>query len=177
MGTHQIGNLASVIEGGLSSLLHGPMLALVIIAVVVYVVIRKLMPKKVDRGDILVLPILAGYKAFTGLPKDMTILMNTELFLVCIVSIVIGVWQGISTQVYSKQGILYSKSGPSYIIAWICYLAARVLIKLIFEGSLTGGGDWLTWAGIALSSGAMSGMLYLRYPEIGKVIARGGKRE
>jgi len=166
------GNTAdtSEVQGGLSSLLHGPMFAFVIIIIVVYVVIRKLMPKKVDRGDILVLPILAGYKALTSLPKDMTILMNTELFIVCVVSIAIGVWQGMSTKVYYEQGILYSKSGFQYILAWVCFLVMRIMIKLIFEGSLIGGGDWLTWAGVALSSGAMTGVLYLLYPDIRKTL-------
>ena len=87
-------------------------------------------------------------------------------------SLAIGAWQGYKTKVLSKDGEVYIIGGFPYLIAWVVLIGGRLLIKMYFEGigSLADftSNEWLMWAGMAITSAARGGVLYLIHPEIGR---------
>jgi hypothetical protein len=149
------------------------MLTLVIIAGVIFVIVRQTMPKRVKRLDFLIIPIFAVVKVYTDMPHVLSWNLSAELIVTSLFALGIGIWQGIVTDVYNQGGVLYTKSGMQYLISWICLIFGRIIIKILFEESFSNfsGGEWLIWAGIAITWGVRSGILYVRYPEIGKALS------
>jgi hypothetical protein len=149
------------------------MLTLVIIAGVIIVIMRQIKTKRVKRLDFLIIPIFAAVKAYTDMPHALSSNIIAELIATSLFALGIGAWQGFVTDVYSQGDVLYTKCGIQYLISWICLIFGRIIIKLLFEGSFTNfsGGEWLIWAGIAITWGTRSGILHVRHPEIGKALS------
>ncbi|MFC4619976.1 hypothetical protein ACFO4N_14780 [Camelliibacillus cellulosilyticus] len=147
-------------------------LTLLIFAGIVYFIIRQFLPQKVQRFDFVTLPILAAINAYRHLPDPLAWNLGAEFFITGMFSLVVGAWQGYKTKVHNKEEEVYIIGGFPYLLAWIMLVVGRLLIKMFFEGtdSLTDftSNEWLMWSGMALTSAARGGVLYLLHPEIGK---------
>jgi len=147
-------------------------ITLLIFAGIVYFIIRQFLPQKVQRFDFITLPILAAINAYRHLPDSLAWDLGAEFFVTGIFSLAVGAWQGYKTKVQSKDGEIYIIGGFPYLIAWVILIGGRLLIKVFFEG--TGNladftsNEWLMWAGMAITSAARGGVLYLLHPEIGR---------
>ncbi|MCM3272816.1 hypothetical protein [Paenibacillus elgii] len=156
---------------------------LIILAVVIVLIIRQLIPKKADGFDLLGLPIMAIIRTYTGLPDKLDGLIIAELISLLALGAVVGYWQAKKTKVFYRDNQLCMVGGYPYIIGWIAMLAGRGIILLLFNfsaivSSFDAGqeqftneiarisADWLIWSTITASSILYSLTLYRNHPEI-----------
>ncbi|GLI09798.1 hypothetical protein YDYSG_58310 [Paenibacillus tyrfis] len=156
---------------------------LIILAVVIVLIIRQLIPKKVDGFDLLGLPIMAIIRTYAGLPDKLDGLIIGELISLLALGAVVGYWQAKKTKVFYRDNQLCTVGGYPYIIGWIAMLAGRVIILLLFNfsalvSSFDAGqellaneiariaADWLIWSTITASSILYSLTLYRNHSGI-----------
>ncbi|GMX60579.1 hypothetical protein Elgi_72260 [Paenibacillus elgii] len=142
---------------------------LIILAVVIVLIIRQLIPKKVDGFDLLGLPIMAIIRTYAGLPDKLDGLIIGELLSLLALGAIVGYWQAKKTKVFYRDNQLCTVGGYPYIIGWIAMLAGRVIILLLFNFSneiARIAADWLIWSTITASSILYSLTLYRNHSGI-----------
>lgn len=167
-------------------------IALIIVVVVIVLIVRQLVPKKVDSFDLLGMPIMAIIRTYMGLPDTMSLNMIIELVCLLGLGAAIGYYQAKNTRVFRKEpgGKLCSVGGYTYLIGWFVLLIGRVIILALFNFSALSTayheghdkfineivqvasrtGDWLVWSAIAASSILYTLTLYRAHPDIKQFI-------
>lgn len=163
---------------------------IIILVVVIVLIIRQLIPKKVDSFDLLGIPIMAIIRTYMGLPNSLDFIITIELVSLLILGVVVGYWQAKRVKVFHHNYQLCSVGGYSYIIGWIIMFLGRIVILLLFnlnalvskfhDGQeqfmseiikvLSHTGDWLIWSTILASSIMYTVTLYKDHPDINKFI-------
>jgi hypothetical protein len=157
---------------------------LIIIAVVIFAIIRQVMPQKIRMLSFVILPAIAAYEAYKLLPRPIIpVSQMVECLLIVVAGVVIGAIQATATNVYYKDNQLYMCGGFVSLFSWIAFMFIRFIISFAFQGfsSFTSfkNFEWILWAGIAVAFGSKSLILYMKHPEIGQALAteRANKRK
>lgn len=155
---------------------HEIFITLLIIAAVIFAIVRQVMPQQVRRIGFIILPALAAYEAYKSFPRP-TIPVNqmVEFLMIGMAALVVGVVQAQFTHVYFKGDLLYMRGGIESLIAWIALMFVRFIIGLTFQGvslfSSFHSFEWILWAAVAVAFGTRSIVLYMKHPEIGQALA------
>jgi hypothetical protein len=163
---------------------NGLSTTLIIIAVVIFTIIRQIMPQKIQILSFVILPAIAAYEAYKLLPRPIIpVNQIVECLLIVIAGLVIGAIQAMATSVYYKDNQLYMRGGLVSLFSWIAFMFIRFIISFVFQGFSTFTSfksfEWILWAGIAVAFGSRSFILYRKHPEIGRALAteRANKRK
>ncbi|PGA95436.1 hypothetical protein [Bacillus toyonensis] len=163
---------------------------IIILVVVSVLIIRQLIPKRVDSFDLLGIPIMAIIRTYLGLPNKLDFIVTMELTSLLILGAIVGYWQAKRVKVFHHDNQICSVGGYSYIIGWIIMLLGKIVILLLFnlnslvstfhDGQeqftseiikvLSHAGDWLIWSTILASSIMYTVTLYKNHPDIRKII-------
>ncbi|MDF9450578.1 hypothetical protein ACW4EZ_17030 [Bacillus toyonensis] len=163
---------------------------IIILVVVIALIIRQLIPKKVDSFDLLGIPIMAIIRTYMDLPNRLDFIITIELISLLIFGAIVGYWQAKRVKVFYHNNQLCSVGGYTYIIGWAIMLLGRIVILLLFNLNsliskfhagqeqftseiiqvLAHAGDWLIWSTILASSIMYTVTLYKDHSDIKKLI-------
>ena len=163
---------------------------IIILVVVIALIIRQLIPKKVDSFDLLGIPIMAIIRTYMGLPNRLDFIITIELISLLILGAIVGYWQAKRVKVFYHNNQLCSVGGYTYIIGWAIMLLGRIVILLLFNLNsliskfhagqeqftseiiqvLSHAGDWLIWSTILAASIMYTVTLYKDHSDIKKLI-------
>ncbi|MGG2094011.1 hypothetical protein AB1283_15295 [Bacillus sp. S13(2024)] len=163
---------------------------IIILVVVIVLIIRQLIPKRVDSFDLLGIPIMAIIRTYIGLPNRLDLIITIELISLLILGAIVGYWQAKRVKVFHHNNQLCSVGGYTYIIGWIIMILGRIVILLLFDLNslisrfhagheqftneiikvLSHAGDWLIWSTILASSIMYTVTLYKDHLDIKKFI-------
>ena len=155
---------------------HELIITLIIIGAVIFAIVRQVMPQQVRVLPFVVFPLAAAYESYKLLPRPI-IPGNQiiECMLVIIVGVAAGYFQATYTRVYYKGIQLYMCGGKVSLIVWIAVMLLRLIIEVLFQGismfTSFRSFEWILWATVSATLGSRSIILYLKHPEIGKVLA------
>jgi hypothetical protein len=159
------------------------MLILVAVGAVLWVIARQLLPQRITRISLVVLPVALAYAAARGMPASISGPVMAELLASLAVSVACGLWQARVTEVYAgPDGTWWMRGGWSYLLAWAVFIAARLLLRLAVEGPAGAWGAgvgpalWMTGLDVAVAWGVRSAIIYLRHPQIGAAVIGGPAR-
>lgn len=102
---------------------------IIILVVVIVLIIRQLIPKKVDSFDLLGIPIMAIIRTYIGLPNRLDFIITIELISLLILGTIVGYWQAKRVKVFHHNNQLCSVGGYTYIIGWIIMFLGRIVIR------------------------------------------------
>lgn len=160
--------------------MNNPITPLLIIAAVVFVILRQFRARKVSMIGFILLPIIAAYEAFNSMPKTLSPTGWAELAATVLLAVITGVCQGLFTRLEMRNAVLYIKGGVINFVLWVILLGGRLTIRFFFEGPQGfrnyGSSEWLIFVGIALSWGIRSFVLFRLHPEIGQALNLGTRR-
>ena len=165
-------------------------IALIILIIVIVLIVRQLIPKKVDSFDLLGIPILAIIRTYVGLPDGLNSIIVIELICLLTLGAIVGYWQAKKTKVFYRNNALCSIGGYTYLLGWFIMLLGRIVILFLFNFKsivtefyagqeqftneliqvFSHAGDWLIWSTILASSIMYTIKLYKDYPEIQQLI-------
>ncbi|BFH62768.1 hypothetical protein [Paenibacillus azoreducens] len=165
-----------------------PKIAIIVLGIVIILIIRQLIPKKIDSFDLLGMPIMALIRTWIGLPDGFDTVVALEFICLLALGTAVGYFQARKTRVFRRErdNQLCSVGGYAYIVGWVVMLLGRVIILFGFhfagltaafhEGNeqfineiiriLSQAGDWLVWSAILASSIIYTATLYKKYPDI-----------
>ncbi|SFS90221.1 hypothetical protein [Marininema halotolerans] len=163
-------------------------ISIIILVVVIVLIIRQLIPKRVDSFDLFGMPIIAIIRTYSGLPNRLDFIITIELISLLALGAAVGYWQAKKTNVFHYNNQLCSVGGSTYIIGWIIMFLGRIIILFLFNYSalttafhkgqepftkeiiqvISHSGDWLIWSTILASSIMYTVTLYKDHPDIKK---------
>jgi hypothetical protein len=152
--------------------------ALLVAAAAVFFIVRQFLPRRVSLLSLVILPVVLGYFALRSMPAAIPPAQSFELFANVAIGIAGGLWQAAATRVYEKDGIWWMRGGGGYLLAWVALLAARMALRLAFEGPAGAWGPaamssmWMIYMDAAVAWAVRSAVVYLRHPQIGSALVR-----
>lgn len=142
---------------------------LIIVAVIVYAIVKQFMAKPVRRSGFVIFPLLALVEACESYRKAA---VTQQQLLECAAMIALALAaaavQAINTEIFYQDNQLYMRSKIIAVVTWAAYFLARVGLRLVFPKT----GEWIIWLGIAVIFGARSVILMMKYPEITQALSR-----
>ncbi|HVB10035.1 MAG TPA: hypothetical protein VNM16_06670 [Bacillota bacterium] len=155
-------------------------LILLVVAGVVWFIGRQVLPQRVSRGTLVLLPLGLVYLAARAVPAHVPTAQIIELFASLAVSVACGLCQARLTRVFADEaGTWWMQGGLAYLLSWAVFLGARLALRLLAEGpaGVWGAGLqaslWITCLDLGVAGGVRSAATYLRHPQIGAAVARG----
>lgn len=148
--------------------------ALLVIAIIVWVVFRQLRPKPVKKIFFVILPLLALYEMYQTFPQSsVPVSQWIECILVVIAALIAGTIQAWHSKVYMQNQIVYVQGTAITLITWASFIIVRLGLGFAFGEFATGYHriQWILWAGIAVIFATRSLILYAKFPEIKHVFA------
>lgn len=158
---------------------HALTTTLIVLAIIVFVIVRQLRPRKLSRFSFIGMPIIALIAASQNLPHPTIPPIEVlECAVTIVVGIACGAVQAFFTRVFEQDGEWYAQGGWPYLATWVVLIAVRLLISLIFGlvAHVSMHTTWIIWVDIAAAWGMRAFVLYLRHPHLGAVIARSNSR-
>ena len=152
--------------------------ALLLAAAAVVFIARQFLPRRVSRLSLVILPAALAYFALRSMPAAVPPAQSLELIANVAIGLAGGLWQASATHVYERDGAWWMRGGAGYLLAWIALLAARMALRLAFEGPAGAWGAgamssmWMIYLDAAVAWGVRSAVVYLRHPQIGSALAR-----
>ncbi len=152
--------------------------------VLIWAIVRQILPRKVSRFPFIILPIIGVYEAVKSMPQPVIPAHQLlEAAIALSISVVIGFLQAHVTTVYTESdGQVYMRGGWLYLGLWILLIASRVVTDIAFQqpgqpGSSFAGVGWILWADLAVVWGIRGIVLCVKHPEIRSQLSQGRRRQ
>jgi hypothetical protein len=142
------------------------------VAVVAWVLVRQLLPRRVSWRMMLVFPAVLAYFAWKSLPAGaIPARQGVELALELVLALACGLWQASVTRVWRQGSQWMMRGGPLYLAGWVVFIGGDIGLRLAIEGpsALTSapghGSTWIAIVGGAACWLVRAAVLALRHPE------------
>ncbi|ONI83145.1 DUF1453 domain-containing protein [Actinosynnema sp. ALI-1.44] len=140
--------------------MSGPVEIVLIVAVIGYVLVRRLLGEPVEAKRMLVLPaVLVGIGFFTVLKEPQTAESIVFLVATTVLGVLLGVLRGASTRVFEKDGVVHLRYTAVTIVLWVANIAVKfaagAVLAVVAPGAQqsTGNGMMLTLGAGLLAEG------------------------
>ena len=149
---------------------HTLTMTVIIGLVLIWAIVRQVLPRRVNRFPFIFLPIIGIFEAVQSLPQPVIpVSQLLEAAVAISISIVIGAWQAHVTTVYTESdGQVYMRGGWIYLLLWIFLFASRIVTDIVFPhpGKSFSSVTWIIWSELAVVWGVRGIVLYLKHPEV-----------
>ncbi len=142
-------------------------------ALLVYIIIRQVTPKKPRRTRFYILPIVALILAYTHLPHPVPRDQVWEAIISVGISIPFGIMQAYFTTLYQSQDQWYIKGDWRYVMSWLALFGLHLVTTLTLTGASphsTHVVEWIAALEVAVVWGLRSLVLHLRYPVLRQLL-------
>lgn len=142
------------------------------VAIIVYILIRQVTPRRPSRARFYVLPIVALYLAYQNFPRTLPRGQLEDAILSVVVSIPFAIMQAYFTSLYQTPEGWRMKGDWRYLASWVALFIVHIGIAYLFNptGNPLATTTWIIALEVAVVWGLRSVVLHLRYPQLHEIL-------
>ncbi|OWA35883.1 hypothetical protein B9G55_08320 [Saccharibacillus sp. O16] len=146
---------------------------LFIAAIVVFMILRQLRPRKFKKSSLFILPGIALIEACAAFPTNgAPAYQIAEFALLATAAFAGGLIQAWNTDVFYEQDRPYTQANTLALAAWAVLLGIRLCIRFSFAGfapmDTYTSSMWMSWGSIAILFLTKNLVLQLRFPGVAR---------